>query len=115
MGSLLWVLYVSNAPPFRYPNTYCFTDGRRPVYLCSLTCQCIGSLGVASAWSVPSLLMFRMVQAFGTSSGLSVGMGVIADIYKLEERGTASGIFWGVSHTYYTSNHYTPFLTIRIS
>lgn len=75
-------------------------DGRRPVYLYSLTCQCIGSLGVAFAWNVPSLLTFRTVQAFGTSSGLSVGMGVIADIYKLEERGTASGVFWGVSSTW---------------
>ncbi|KAK7679622.1 hypothetical protein QCA50_017333 [Cerrena zonata] len=82
IGTLIWA---------RYAGFY----GRRPVYLCSLTCQCIGSLGVAFAWNVPSLLSFRTLQAFGTSSGLSVGMGVIADIYKLEERGTASGVFWG--------------------
>ena len=74
------------------------SDGRRPIYLCSLFCLSIGSLGVALAQDVPQLLAFRVLQAFGTSSGLSVGMGVIGDIYKLEERGTASGIFFGVSH-----------------
>ncbi|CAL1703106.1 unnamed protein product [Somion occarium] len=82
IGTLLWA---------RYAGYY----GRRPVYLCSLSSMCFGSLGVAAAWNIPSLLAFRVVQAFGTSSGLSVGMAVIADIYKLEERGTASGIFWG--------------------
>ena len=42
--------------------------------------------------------MWRVVQAFGASSGHSVGMGVIGDIYRLEERGTASGIYFGVRH-----------------
>ena len=46
--------------------------------------------------SVPQLLFWRVVQAFGASCGLSVGMGVIGDIYKLEERGTASGVFFAV-------------------
>jgi hypothetical protein len=33
---------------------------------------------------------------------MTVGAGVIGDIYKLEERGTAMGIFFSVSHnTYY--------------
>ncbi|KAK7679623.1 hypothetical protein QCA50_017334 [Cerrena zonata] len=75
--------------------TYSGFYGRRPIYMCSLALFCLGSLGVASSHSVPELLAFRVLQAFGTSSGLSVGMGVIGDIYKLEERGTASGIFFG--------------------
>jgi hypothetical protein len=33
------------------------------------------------------------LQAFGASAGLSV-----ADIYKQEERCTAMGVFYGVSH-----------------
>lgn len=72
------------------------TDGRKPIYLLTLAVQCIGSVGVASAWNVPTLLAWRIVQAFGSSSGLSVGMGVIGDIYKIEERGTASGVFFAV-------------------
>ena len=61
-----------------------------------MSIQCVGSLGVAAAGGIPQLLIWRVVQAFGASSGLSVGMGVIGDIYKLEERGTASGIFFAV-------------------
>ncbi|KAI0784106.1 major facilitator superfamily domain-containing protein [Abortiporus biennis] len=69
--------------------------GRRPIYLTSLACQCLGSLGVSLSRTVPELFLFRFLQALGASSGLSVGMGVIGDLYKLEERGTASGIFFG--------------------
>ena len=42
-------------------------------------------------------MFWRVVQAFGSSSGMSVGAGVIGDIYRLEERGSAMGIFFGVS------------------
>ncbi|KAJ2927322.1 hypothetical protein H1R20_g9772, partial [Candolleomyces eurysporus] len=54
----------------------------------------MGSIGVATATSIPHLLAFRFFQTFGVSSGLSVGAGVIGDIYKLEERGTAMGVFF---------------------
>lgn len=43
-------------------------------------------------------MVFRFVQAFGSSPGISVGAGVVGDIYKLEERGMAMGIFFVVSH-----------------
>ncbi|TDL18887.1 MFS general substrate transporter [Rickenella mellea] len=82
IGSLFWA-------------TYSGFYGRRPIYLGSLPILCLGSIGVALSQSVAQLLVFRMLQGFGASSGLSVGTGVIADIYKLEERGTAMGIFFG--------------------
>ncbi|KAI0353918.1 MFS general substrate transporter [Trametes cingulata] len=84
LGSLVWA-------------TYSGTYGRRSVYLLSLPCLCIGSVGVALAHTVPTLMFWRVVQAFGASSGLSVGAGTIGDIYRLEERGTAMGIFFGAS------------------
>ncbi|KAJ2985708.1 hypothetical protein NUW54_g10060 [Trametes sanguinea] len=83
-GSLLWA-------------TYSGAYGRRTVFLISLPCLCIGSAGVAMSHSVPTLLFWRVVQAFGSSSGMSVGAGAIGDIYKLEERGAAMGIFFGAS------------------
>ena len=52
---------------------------------------------MATARKVPILMFWRVVQAFGSSSGMSVGAGVIGDIYRLEERGSAMGIFFGVS------------------
>ncbi|KAH9890473.1 MFS general substrate transporter [Cubamyces lactineus] len=82
VGSLMWA-------------TYSGTYGRRSVYLWSLPCLCIGSIGVAMSRSVPTLMIWRVVQAFGASSGLSVGAGAIGDMYRLEERGTAMGIFFG--------------------
>ncbi len=73
------------------------TDGRRPVYLTVLPIFAIGSLGVALARNVPQLLLFRVVQAFGGGGGMSIGAGVISDIYRLEQRGTAMGVFFAVS------------------
>ncbi|EGN96468.1 hypothetical protein SERLA73DRAFT_112755 [Serpula lacrymans var. lacrymans S7.3] len=82
IGSLFW---ASNSTFY----------GRRPVYLYGLPILCIGSVGVAASSTLQSLLFWRVLQAFGSSGGLSVGSGVIGDIYKLEERGTAMGIFFG--------------------
>ena len=75
-----------------------FSDGRKPVYLISVPLLFFGSLGVASSRSIPQLMLWRFVQAFGSSPGLAVGAGVIGDIYKLEERGQAMGIFFAVCH-----------------
>jgi hypothetical protein len=36
----------------------------------------------------------------GAAPSLSIGAGVIGDIYKLEERGAALGSYFGVSFTY---------------
>ncbi|TFK64163.1 MFS general substrate transporter [Pluteus cervinus] len=68
--------------------------GRRPVYLTGLPLLIVGSLGVAFARTVPELMIWRFMQAFGASPGISVGAGVVGDIYCLEERGTAMGIFF---------------------
>ncbi|KZT19170.1 MFS general substrate transporter [Neolentinus lepideus HHB14362 ss-1] len=81
LANLLWA---------RYSGFY----GRRPIYLFSFPLLCIGSLGTAAAQDVPQLMIWRTVQAFGASSGMSVGAAVIGDIYRLEERGTAIGVFF---------------------
>ena len=76
---------------------YLTADGRRPAYLCALPILVIGSAGVASAQSIPSLLFWRFFQAMGASPGPALGAGVIGDIFKLEERGRAMGVFFSVS------------------
>ncbi|TFK64589.1 MFS general substrate transporter [Pluteus cervinus] len=68
--------------------------GRRPIYLAGLPLLVIGSLGVAYARTVPELMVWRFLQAFGGAPGLAVGAGVVGDIFILEERGTAIGIFF---------------------
>ncbi|KAJ3732367.1 MFS general substrate transporter [Lentinula guzmanii] len=69
--------------------------GRKPVYLVGLPLLTIGSIGVAFSRTMPELMLWRFLQTFGGSPGLSVGAGVIGDIYRLEERGTAMGVFFG--------------------
>lgn len=78
-------------------NCVFYTDGRRLVYIYGLCLLCVGSIGVALASSVHQLMFWRFFQTFGASPPLAVGAGVIGDIYRLEERGTAMGIFLMVS------------------
>lgn len=78
-------------------SNYAGFYGRRPVYLTVLPIFAMGSLGVALARNVPQLLLFRVVQAFGGGGGMSIGAGVISDIYRLEQRGTAMGVFFASS------------------
>ncbi|TCD61852.1 hypothetical protein EIP91_007842, partial [Steccherinum ochraceum] len=80
-GSLFWAVYSGYY-------------GRKPIYLVATLMSCIGSVGVALAPSVASLIFFRIFQAAGASSGFSNSMGVIGDVYALEERGTATGVFF---------------------
>jgi MFS family permease len=75
--------FLSSPSLLKCPTT---TDGRRPVYVTSLPLMCAGSLGVALSRTVHELMVWRFLQAFGMSAGISVGSGVIGDIYKLEER-----------------------------
>ena len=71
-------------------------DGRRPMYMFSLPVLVFASAGVATAASIPELLIWRFLQSIGASPGYVLGAGVIGDIYKLEERGRAMGIFFAV-------------------
>ncbi|KAF9443138.1 MFS general substrate transporter [Macrolepiota fuliginosa MF-IS2] len=69
--------------------------GRRFSYTCCLPVMIVGSLGVARAQTVTQLIVWRSIQGVGASPSMSVGAGVIGDIYKLEERGTALGSYIG--------------------
>ncbi|KAG1899963.1 major facilitator superfamily domain-containing protein [Suillus fuscotomentosus] len=87
IGALCWSAYSS-------------FYGRRSIYLWGMPFLCVGSCGVALSTSLQSLLFWRFVQMFGCAGALSLGSGVIGDIYKLEERGTAIGIFFSMLFIY---------------
>ncbi|TRM67197.1 major facilitator superfamily domain-containing protein [Schizophyllum amplum] len=78
-------------------SSYSTYYGRRPIYLVGLPLLCAGSFGVAWAHNLTELFGWRVIQALGASPGFSVGSGVIGDIYKLEERGFAMGVFTGAA------------------
>lgn len=82
LGSLIWA---------SYSGFY----GRKNVLLYSMLAFAVGSVMTGLAGTVTELLVWRVIQAFGASSGLSVGIGVLADIYRMEERGSSSGVFFG--------------------
>ncbi|KAG1718412.1 major facilitator superfamily domain-containing protein [Suillus lakei] len=84
IGGLVWAAYSS-------------FYGRRSMYLLGMPLLCVGSCGVAMSTSLQSLSFWRFVQTFGCAGGVSLGTGVIGDIYELGERGTAIGVFWGVT------------------
>jgi MFS family permease len=72
-------------------------DGRRPTYLRTLPLLVIGSIGVCAAKSIPSLVFWRFFQSMGAAPGWVLGGGVIGDVFRLEERGRAMGIFLAAS------------------
>ncbi|KAK8066041.1 hypothetical protein PG997_012788 [Apiospora hydei] len=87
-------------------------NGRRPVYILMFSLMIAANIGMALQTSFPALLVLRMVQSAGSSGDLSIGAddtnvltnrtqytglygaayGVVADITKIEERGSYVGI-----------------------
>ncbi|KAK0229259.1 MFS general substrate transporter [Armillaria nabsnona] len=77
--------------------TYSGFYGRRLIYLTGVPFLTLVSIGVALSRNVLEMMVWRFIQAFGTSGGMSVGAAVIGDIYKVTERGSAMGIFFGAT------------------
>ena len=74
--------------------------GRKPVLLAGIAIFLLGSLLCGFAWSMPSLIAFRMIQGVGAGAIQPVAITVVGDLYSPEERGKIQGYLasvWGVS------------------
>jgi EmrB/QacA subfamily drug resistance transporter len=74
--------------------------GRKPVLIAGIVLLLAGSLLCGFAWSMASLIAFRMVQGLGAGAISPVTMTVVGDLYRLEERGRAQGMMasvWAIS------------------
>jgi EmrB/QacA subfamily drug resistance transporter len=74
--------------------------GRRSVLLVGIGIFLGGSLLCGFAWSMPSLIAFRLIQGLGAGAIQPVSITVIGDIYATHERGRIQGWLasvWGVS------------------
>ena len=74
--------------------------GRRPFYLATVSVFLFGSVLCGMAQSMPQLIAFRAVQGIGAGGLLPLGMTILGQLYSLEERGRAQGLFsavWGVA------------------
>jgi EmrB/QacA subfamily drug resistance transporter len=74
--------------------------GRKRVLLVGIGIFLAGSIGCGFAWSMPSLILFRLVQGLGAGAIQPVSMTVVGDLYPAQERGKVQGWLasvWGVS------------------
>ncbi len=74
--------------------------GRRPVLVCGTVVFLAGSVLCGFAWSMGSLIAFRLLQGLGAGSIQPVMMTLLGDLYTPEERIGVQGYLsavWGVS------------------
>ena len=74
--------------------------GRRTVMYWGLGVFAAGSILCGFAWSLPSLIVFRLVQGVGAGSIMPTGMTIVADLYAPQERGRIQGYLasvWAIS------------------
>ena len=74
--------------------------GRKPMLICGILIFLVGSTLAGFAWSMASLIAFRLLQGLGAGAIQPVTMTVVGDLYKLEERAKVQGALasvWAVS------------------
>ncbi|MET1025889.1 MAG: MDR family MFS transporter [Dongiaceae bacterium] len=74
--------------------------GRKPVLIGGILLFLAGSWMCGIAWSMASLIIFRVFQGLGAGAIYPVSMTVIGDLYPIEERSRAQGmiaVVWAVS------------------
>ncbi|BCS32830.1 MFS transporter [Luteitalea sp. TBR-22] len=74
--------------------------GRRRPYLLALGLFIVGSMLCGAATSMTQLIAYRALQGIGAGGMLPLGMVIMGDMFTLEERARAQGLFaavWGVS------------------
>ncbi|HEX2922639.1 MAG TPA: MFS transporter, partial [Chloroflexota bacterium] len=77
------------------PATGYLTDtyGTKRIYLLSMLFFTIGSFLCSAAWSVPSLVVFRVLQGLGGGMLMPLSMTIIFKTVPPEKRGTVMGVF----------------------
>ena len=65
----------------------------RTFYLLGLLIYIIGSVLCGLAWSIPSLVCFRAIQAMGAGPLFPLSMAMLYEVFPAQQRGLAMGIF----------------------
>ncbi|KAI8150141.1 major facilitator superfamily domain-containing protein [Fennellomyces sp. T-0311] len=73
--------------------SYSDVYGRRRIYLISIAIAIIGNACCAVSINIAMLIVFRIMSAVGSCSILTVGTGILSDIYGPGERGKAYSWF----------------------
>jgi multidrug resistance protein len=67
--------------------------GRRPILNYATAFFALWQIGRAAAPSLGSLITFRFISGFGGSACLTIGGGVISDMFQVQQRGLANAMF----------------------
>ncbi|HEK84842.1 MAG: DHA2 family efflux MFS transporter permease subunit [Candidatus Saccharicenans sp.] len=70
--------------------------GYKRTYFLALFLFTAGSFLCSTAWSLDSLIFFRVIQGMGAGFMMPVGMAIVTREFPLEQRGMALG-FWGIA------------------
>lgn len=65
--------------------------GRRPIMLAGIAIFSVGSILAGFAWSMPMMVVFRLVQGAGAGAMQPVAMIIVSDLYPARERGKVQG------------------------
>jgi EmrB/QacA subfamily drug resistance transporter len=65
--------------------------GRKPIMLIGIAIFVTGSLFAGFAWSMPSMIVFRLIQGIGAGAVQPVALTIVADLYPAHERGKVQG------------------------
>jgi EmrB/QacA subfamily drug resistance transporter len=74
--------------------------GRKPIVLIGVVIFLIGSVLAGFAWSMPAMIVFRLIQGVGAGAIQPVTMTIVADLYPAHERGKVQGYLasvWAIS------------------
>jgi EmrB/QacA subfamily drug resistance transporter len=74
--------------------------GRKPIMLAGIAIFLLGSILAGFAWSMPAMIVFRLIQGVGAGAIQPVTLTIVADLYPARERGKVQGYLasvWAVS------------------
>ena len=75
-------------------SSFSETVGRRTIYLVSFALFLLWNTLAAISTNITMLVIFRLLGGGAASSVQAVGAGTIADVWEVQERGNAMGIFY---------------------
>ncbi|MFK3677504.1 MFS transporter [Microbacterium sp. NPDC090218] len=76
------------------------TVGRKPIILLGIALFLLGSILCGLAWSMPALIVFRIIQGIGAGAVAPMSMTIVGDIYTVAERAKVQGYVasvWAIS------------------
>ncbi len=76
------------------------TVGRKPIILLGIALFLLGSILCGFAWSMPALIVFRIIQGLGAGAVAPMALTIVGDIYTVAERAKVQGYIasvWAIS------------------